>query len=144
MPSARLRNPRGPLASTTNAGANADGAAAPRAAQHRTPSGCQSMRSSSTSIEILDAERDRLAHQKVIDVAAQPVRVGQLVVRARGHEQLIRAIGVRSIAPSGLVLEVGEAALQPADDVRIRALPRAERRERPQARQVVAIGRAAR
>ena len=32
-------------------------------------------------ILVLNAERDRLVHQKVIDVAPQPVRVGQLVAR---------------------------------------------------------------
>jgi hypothetical protein len=38
------------------------------------------------------------------------------------------------------VLEVGEAALQPAHHVGVRATPRAKRAERPQPRQVVAIG----
>ena len=47
------------------------------------------------AIEILDTEVGRLAYEEVIDVGAEPVRVGQLVARARGDEQLVRAIRPR-------------------------------------------------
>ena len=45
----------------------------------------------------------------------------------------------RGIAARCSCLKVREASLQTAYDIRIRALPRAERRQRPQPRQVVAI-----
>ncbi len=92
-------------------------------------------------IEVLDTEIDRLTHEEMIDIRPQPVRVGQLVARTRGNEQLIGSIRLDPIALTGLVLEVCEPALQSADDVRVRALPGPERRQRPQAREVVSIGK---
>src|SRR6185503_215836 len=57
---------------------------------------------------VIGAERDRLLDQKTIDVAAQPVRIGDLVARARRDEQLVRSIAGRIISASRFVLEVGE------------------------------------
>jgi len=85
-------------------------------------------------------QRDRLSHQKVIDVRSQPVGVGELVARAGGHEQLVRSVRRRSIRPALFVLEIRKPALQPADDVGVRALPGAVGRERPEPRQIVSIG----
>jgi hypothetical protein len=138
MPSARLRSPRGPLASTT------------KLARMRTAVTCAAQRRAAVEmpldsierdlVQILDTERDRFADQKVIDVGAQPVSIGQFVVRACGDEQLVGSISGSSIALARLVLEIREPAFQAADDIWIRALPGAEGGERTHTRQVVAIG----
>jgi hypothetical protein len=90
-------------------------------------------------VVIVDAERNRLVHQEVIDVTAQPVRVGQFVARAGCDKQLIRPLLVRRVRAPGLVLEVGKSPLQSAAEIGVGPLPRTKCRKRPDPRQVVAI-----
>ena len=76
--------------------------------------------------------RDRLdSREEMIDIAAKPVGVGQLVVRAGRHEQLIGARPAGSVGTAGPVPEEGEPALEAADNLRVGALPGAVRREGP-------------
>ena len=44
-------------------------------------------------IKILDAETLRLANEKMIEVRAIPVRVGNFIARTGRHEQLIATFG---------------------------------------------------
>src|SRR5439155_17452931 len=46
-------------------------------------------------IEIFDAETLRLANEKMIEVRAIPVRVGNFIARTGRHEQLIATFGIR-------------------------------------------------
>ena len=46
-------------------------------------------------IKILDAETLRLANEKMIEVRAIPVRVGNFIARTGRHEQLIATFGIR-------------------------------------------------
>ena len=68
------------------------------------------------------------------------MRVADLVVRARGDQQLARVIAIVGEALAGAMEEEREAALETAGDVRTCPLPGSPFRERPDARQIVAIG----
>ena len=120
--------------------ADADDVSLPHANQHRLSARLPFDALEIHEIQVLGAERDRFVHQELIDVASQPVRIGQFVARARCHQQLIRPIAGGPVSTPRLVLEVREPPLQPAHDLRIRALPGSECRKRPQARQAVSIG----
>ena len=56
-------------------------------------------------VEILGTESSRFLDEKMIDIGAQPMGVGQLVARARGNEQLIGSIRCGSVALSNLCLK---------------------------------------
>src|SRR5438105_6192354 len=89
-------------------------------------------------ITIVDARRDRLAHEMVIDVGTEPVRVGELVTRTRGDEEPLRieaAIGERL---TGMMSVECEAALQPAAHVGDMRKPAAARGHVVAVRQPVA------
>jgi len=90
-------------------------------------------------VEIDGAVLLGLFDEEVIDIRPIPVRIGDLVVRTRGHQQLTVVSGAVLKRPIELVMEEAEAALQAAADVWIRALPRAPLREWPQARQIVCV-----
>ena len=90
-------------------------------------------------VEVDGARGLGLLRERVIEVRPVPVRVGDLVVRARRDQQLPLAFGVVGERLARAMEEEGEAALQAARDVRSRPLPRAPLRERPDPRQVVAV-----
>ena len=78
--------------------------------------------------------------ERLIELWSVPMRIGDLVMRARRHQQLPLMIGVVRKCGARLVEEKREPALQAAGDVRTRALPRAPLGERPNPRQIVAVG----
>ena len=80
-------------------------------------------------VEIDRAVRLGLADERVIEVRPVPMRVADLVVRARGDQQLPRVLAIVGEALAGLVEEEREAAFQAAGDVGTCALPRAPFRE---------------
>ena len=80
-------------------------------------------------VHVIDAGSDRFPNQGEVEVGPVPMRIHNLVVRARRHEQLppVRLV-VRKPFVAAMEAE-GEAALQAGGDVRPRALPRAPLRE---------------
>ena len=81
----------------------------------------------------------RLLYQEGIHIGPVPVCVADLIVRARGHQQLasVRAVVTKRLAD--VVAKEAEPALEPAADLRMMTLPRAPLRERPDARQPIPI-----
>ncbi len=91
-------------------------------------------------VEVHGSVALRLSDEKVIDIGPVPMRVSDVVVRTRGHEQLpIVCVGILERAIE-FVMEEAEAALEAAADVGIRASPRAPFRERAQPREIVGVG----
>jgi hypothetical protein len=82
----------------------------------------------------------RLVRQRLIELRAVPVRVGNGVVRARRDHQLTVALVVVGEQHAWLVEEEREAALQTARDVRTLPLPCAPLGERAKPREIVPIG----
>ena len=91
------------------------------------------------AVVVGDAERLRFREQEMIDVLAEPVRVGRVVGRVGADQQFVGAVGARRERPALLVLEKREAALDAAGQVRIGPLPRPVLRQRRQPRQVVGL-----
>ncbi len=59
----------------------------------------------------------------MIHISAQPVRVRDFIVWAGSDQQLIGTVRSDAVTCGGFMFEIGEAALQAADDFRIMALP---------------------
>ena len=92
------------------------------------------------AVEILHPEVLRIAHERGIEVRAIPVRIRDLVVRARRHQQLTAMLfGVLKRLTVD-VKEEREAALKPASNLRTLPLPGSPFREGPQPVEAVAVG----
>ena len=96
------------------------------------------------AIEVAHAGRLRLLQKKEIEFLPVPMGIGDLVVRARGDEELVAAVGGSRKRPAFLVAIEREAALEADGEVRIRRLPAAPRGERQEARKVPARRRSPR
>src|SRR5215472_8689690 len=96
-------------------------------------------RSQLCAVEVLHSLSLGLVHQELIEVGAKPVRVGNLVSRARRDEELIAPLGISSKGVTRFVAVEAEPAFQAASDLRICGLPRSPRRQRPDARNVIAV-----
>jgi hypothetical protein len=92
------------------------------------------------AIEIQRALSLRFLHERVVEVRAIPVHVRDLVMRTRSNHQLSLAIVILPECPARLMEEEREPTLQPARHIGPHSLPGAPLRERPDPRQVVAIG----
>src|SRR5271154_4838227 len=68
-----------------------------------------------SAVPVLDSKALCLSNQKMIHVGSIPMRIGDIIVRARRHQQLIRKS----------LMKEAEPALQTTSDLRIRALPAA-------------------
>ena len=129
-PSARWRNPRGPLASMTKPRRDPDRPAV------ALPSSTMPVAVVPDALEPCLVQIDRafrlgLAHERVVEVRPVPMRIGDLVVRARGDQQLPRVLARRRRTRSpGSMEEEREPAFEAARDVRTRPLPGAPLRER--------------
>ena len=91
-------------------------------------------------VQVDRALRFGLADERVIEVRPVPMRVADLVVRARGDQQLARMVAIVRESFAGTMEQEGEPAFETAGDLRALPLPGAPLRERPDARQIVAIG----
>ena len=91
-------------------------------------------------VEVNRARRLRLFDQREIECRAVPVRIGDLVVRARRDEQLTRVRAVVDESLFVLMKEKREPSFETARDVGARSLPRAPFRERSHPWQVVSVG----
>src|SRR5205807_2587390 len=89
-------------------------------------------------IKVLDAETLRLANEKMIEVRAIPVRVGNFIARTGCHEHLITTFGIRCERLAKLMMIKRKPALQTAANVRIHLLPGSPLCQRQQPRQLVA------
>ena len=81
-----------------------------------------------------------LADEVVVEVGPIPVRVADVIVRARCHQQLPRMLAIVRERLAEAVEVEREPALEAAADIRARSLPRAPFREHADLRQVVAVG----
>ncbi len=120
-------------------GAHVDGLVAPLPFQHDAGALEAHLRQHQL-VDVARALTLGFPHQPVIEVGAVPVRVGDRVVRAGRDQQLTR---VRRRVLEGaieIVAEEGEPALEPAGHVGVRRAPGPPLGERPQARQVPAVG----
>ncbi len=92
-------------------------------------------------VDVLRAGLLRAPLQEVVEVRAIPVRVGDLVLGARGDEQLVRAVGGRGERLSEAMAVEGEASLEPAGDPGMPPLPASPRGERARRRRARSGGR---
>ena len=91
-------------------------------------------------VEVFHSRIARLLDEEGVEIRAVPVRVGDLVVRARGDEELVLPVrGVRE-RPSLRAVEEAEPALQAAAHLRVCAPPGAPLRERQEAGKRIARG----
>src|SRR5262249_32099751 len=74
-------------------------------------------------VEILDPRRLRLADEKVIEVGAIPVRVGDFIVGARGDEELVAALRVAGKGRAGSMAVKSEPAFQTDGKLGMRTPP---------------------
>ena len=62
-------------------------------------------------VHILNPEGLRLLHKRCVEVGSIPVRIGDAVVRAGGHKQLIQSLWIRRIRDAQAMMIEGEATL---------------------------------
>ena len=77
------------------------------------------------TIQIIDAQLLRFFHEKMIEIRPVPVRIGNFVAGARGHQQLILPRGVRCWLRSEPMVVKRKAALQSTGNIGTSALPAA-------------------
>ena len=91
-------------------------------------------------VEVLGARRPRLHHERLVELRPVPVRIRDLVVRARRDHQLPLARVIVRDRRTRLMKEEREPALESACDLGPGTLPCPPLRERANAREIVAVG----
>src|SRR6185437_16583786 len=81
------------------------------------------------AISILDTSRRRFANEMMVDVGAQPMRIGDRIVGARGHEQSFRFEPSVGKSLPGMMAIEGEAAFESAYKLGAPRKPTPMRRE---------------
>lgn len=91
------------------------------------------------SVHVLRAQTGRLVDEKGVEVRPVPVRVGHLVARTGGHQQLVGPVAATLPGPARLVMKIAEPPLEPAGDLRVGRLPGSPLGQCPEAWQIVAV-----
>src|SRR5262249_17079616 len=90
-------------------------------------------------VEVLDSLALGLPHEKLVEVRPVPMRIGDFVARARGDEELIRAVLARGESLAEPVAIERESSLEAAADLGMGALPASPGCQRSEAGQGVAL-----